>query len=77
LIKHSINQTTTGKSSKLHSILLEGEMGTGKTAIGSWAALECQFPYVKMISPENFVGYSEGGKIQEIVKIFESAYRSP
>lgn len=30
-----------------------------------------------MISPENFVGYSENGKINAIVKIFEDAYRSP
>ena len=30
-----------------------------------------------MISPEKFVGYSEQGKISQIVKIFEDAYKSP
>jgi vesicle-fusing ATPase len=39
--------------------------------------MNCGFPYVKLISPENFVGYSETGKINAIVKIFEDAYRSP
>ena len=28
-----------------------------------------------MISPENFVGYSEMAKIQAIVKIFDDAYK--
>jgi vesicle-fusing ATPase len=31
---------------------------------------------VKLISPENFVGTSEIGKIHQIVKIFEDAYKS-
>ena len=52
-------------------------MGTGKTAIAAWAALNCGFPFVKLISPENFVGYTENGKINAMVKIFDDAYRSP
>jgi vesicle-fusing ATPase len=39
-------------------------------------ALESDFPFVKLISPENFVGMSEGIKIQQIVKTFEDAYKS-
>jgi len=61
----------------LHSILLEGDIGNGKTAISAWAALNCEFPFVKLISPENFVGYTENGKINAIVKVFDDAYRSP
>lgn len=30
-----------------------------------------------MISPENFVGYTEFAKVQAIAKIFEDAYKSP
>jgi len=45
--------------------------------LASKLALESKFPYVKMITPENFVGYSEAGKISQIVKIFEDAYKSP
>ena len=39
--------------------------------------MNCEFPYVKLISPENFVGYTESGKINAIVKIFDDAYRTP
>lgn len=35
-----------------------------------------EFPLVKMISPENMVGYSETAKLNAIHKIFEDAYRS-
>lgn len=65
------------KSTSLLSILLEGKNGCGKTALAAKLALESQFPYVKMISPENFVGYSEQGKISQMVKVFEDAYKSP
>lgn len=30
-----------------------------------------------MISPENFVGYTEHAKVSKIVQIFEDAYKSP
>ena len=76
LLQNSITQVVKGKASQLHSILLEGEPGTGKTALASWVALNCDFPFVKLISPENFVGYTETGKINAIVKIFDDAYRS-
>jgi vesicle-fusing ATPase len=39
--------------------------------------MNCGFPFVKLISPENYVGYTETGKIERIVKVFEDAYRSP
>lgn len=32
---------------------------------------------MKLISPENFVGYSEHAKISQIVRVFEDAYKSP
>lgn len=54
-----INEIRNSKSTPLLSILLEGRNGCGKTALAAKLALESQFPYVKMISPENFVGYSE------------------
>jgi len=60
----------------LISVLLEGEDGTGKSAFAAWGAVESNFPYVKLISPETFVGYSEIGKLDNIVKIFNDAYRS-
>lgn len=64
-------------SSFLHTILLEGSNGCGKTALAARLALDSGFSFVKMITPENFVGYNTQGKIQAIVKVFEDAYKSP
>lgn len=47
----------------LLSILLEGRNGCGKTAFAAKLALESEFPFVKFISPENYVGYNEHSKI--------------
>ena len=58
-------------------MLLEGENGSGKTAMAAKIALESGFPYVKMISPEQFVGFTDFAKVQAIVKIFNDAYKSP
>lgn len=59
------------------SVLLSGERGTGKTAFAAKIAIESGFPFVKMITPEDFVGYSEAGKLAKISKIFDDAYKSP
>jgi vesicle-fusing ATPase len=72
-----ITEIKNSKSTPLLSILLEGKNGSGKTALAAKLALQSRFPYVKMITPENFVGYSEQGKISQIVKVFEDAYKSP
>jgi len=61
----------------LITVLLEGKHGCGKTALAANFAIKSGFPFVKMISPENFVGYSELSKINAIVKIFDDAYKSP
>ena len=58
------------------TVLLEGLPKSGKTAIASKLALESEFPFVKLITPENYVGFSEYAKIQAMVKIFEDAYKS-
>jgi len=76
LLLNMVNQIKFGKSSQLLSVLIEGENGTGKSAIAAWAALQSEFSFVKLVSAENFVGYHEVGKIEAIVQIFNDAYRS-
>jgi vesicle-fusing ATPase len=43
---------------------LDGKQRCGKSALAAKLALESDFPFVKLIAPENFVGISEHGKIQ-------------
>jgi len=58
------------------SILLHGQPGSGKTAIASKLALESGFPFIKIISPDDFVGYTEIARVSKINKIFEDGYKS-
>lgn len=74
--KDFINEIKESENTQLLTLLLEGESGSGKTAIAAKLALESGFPFVKLISPENYVGFSEHAKISSMVKIFEDAYKS-
>lgn len=72
-----VNQLKNSKSANLMSVLLHGGEYSGKTSIACHTALKSGFPYVKMISPDSIVKLMENGKAQEIMNIFENAYKSP
>lgn len=72
-----IDQVKNSDRTPLVSVLLEGALGSGKTAVAAKIASESNFPLVKMISPDNTVGMSEGTKMLYINRIFEDAYKSP
>ena len=72
-----VQQVKTSAETPILSILLHGPPGTGKTAIAAQLAIESGFPFIKIISPENYIGYTENGKISAISKIFDDAYRTP
>lgn len=74
-IRIFMNQVRNGQS-QLMSVLLEGNNGTGKTSIASWAAVHSEFPFVKMLSPDMLIGMTEIGKINLISRTFEDAYKS-
>lgn len=59
----------------LLTCLLEGPPGAGKTALAATVGLESEYPFVKIISSDNMVGYSEQAKANQIAKVFEDAYR--
>jgi len=75
--KSFIHQVETSKRTNLLSVLLEGEIGSGKTTLASHLAVESGFPYVKIISAEKMVGYSESTICSQISKTFMDAYKSP
>jgi len=72
-----VNQVRHSNRTPLVSLLLEGTAGSGKTALAAKVATESGFPYVKLISPETLIGYSETGRCTKITKIFEDSYKSP
>lgn len=59
------------------SILLHGPPGTGKTALAVRIAQQSEFPFIKFISPDNMVGYSEAQKVTAITQVFVDSYKSP
>ncbi|XP_072031321.1 vesicle-fusing ATPase-like [Amphiura filiformis] len=71
-----VKQTRQSDRVPLVSLLMEGPPGSGKTALAARMAMESEFPFVKICSPEDMVGFSEFAKCQAIKKIFEDAYKS-
>lgn len=55
----------------------KGPSGSGKTALAASIAMASDFPFIKLISPENMVGFSENAKMSQISKVFMDAYKSP
>ncbi|PFH51344.1 hypothetical protein AMATHDRAFT_3193 [Amanita thiersii Skay4041] len=72
-----VEQVRSSTRTPLVSILLHGLPGTGKTALGATIASASQFPFIKLISPDNMVGFSESQKVGAITKVFNDSYKSP
>ncbi|KAI0065735.1 AAA-domain-containing protein [Artomyces pyxidatus] len=72
-----VEQVRTSTRTPLVSILLHGPPGTGKTALAATIAQASQFPFIKLITPDNMIGFSEAQKIQAISKVFADSTKSP
>ncbi|KAH7410247.1 P-loop containing nucleoside triphosphate hydrolase protein [Phaeosphaeria sp. MPI-PUGE-AT-0046c] len=71
------NQVRKPDSTPILSVALHGPPGSGKTALAAKMAMDSGFPFIKLISPEDMVGYSEMQKVQQLDKTFRDAYKSP
>lgn len=69
-------QVRASETSGLVSILLEGPPNAGKSALAAKLAKLSDFPFVKVCSPEDMIGYTETAKCLHIRKVFDDAYRS-
>ncbi|KAL1922968.1 uncharacterized protein VTP21DRAFT_9344 [Calcarisporiella thermophila] len=72
-----VEQVKNSQRTPLVSVLLHGPPSSGKTALAASIAMASEFPFVKLISPESMVGYSESAKISAINKVFSDSYKSP
>jgi len=71
-----LQQAAGSDGSGLVSIMLEGAPNAGKSALAAQLALNSGFPFVKICSPDDMVGFTESAKCMMIRKIFDDAYRS-
>ncbi|XP_020616810.1 vesicle-fusing ATPase-like [Orbicella faveolata] len=71
-----LQQTRTQDITSPITVLLEGPVGCGKTALAVQMALFSDFPFIKMCSPEHMIGFVESAKCQTIKKIFDDADKS-
>lgn len=72
-----VDQVRTSTRTPLVSVLLHGPPGSGKTALAATIAQASQYPFMKLLSPDSMVGFSETQKVATISKIFADSYKSP
>ncbi|XP_078488885.1 vesicle-fusing ATPase [Ciona intestinalis] len=71
-----VNQVRNSNKTPLVSVLITGAVGCGKTALATRIALDSGFPFLKICSPGELVGFSEAAKCQHLKKVFDDAYKS-
>jgi len=72
-----VQQVRQPDSTPLFSAILHGPPGSGKTALAAKIALDSDYPLIKLISPDNMIGFNESMKIEHMRRIFDDAYKSP
>uniref|UniRef100_A0A7E4V7Z1 Vesicle-fusing ATPase n=1 Tax=Panagrellus redivivus TaxID=6233 RepID=A0A7E4V7Z1_PANRE len=70
-------ETSDPQSRGFVKALFTGARNTGKTFLAAKIAKDTEFPFVKVCTPENMVGFSETAKCQVLNKMFNDAYKSP
>jgi vesicle-fusing ATPase len=79
IIDLSLKIVTRLRSSSVmnrQSLLLQGDLACGKSALACFLAKEASFPFVRMIRADDYVGASDGSVCSRIAKIFDDAYKS-
>ena len=75
-LERLLNQTRISEKTPLLTVLLEGSVATGKTALAAKLCSESDFPFIRMISPDSLLGMSEREKCGELIRVFSDAYKS-
>ena len=64
-----IHQVHHSRRTPLVSLLLDGARSSGKTALAASLALESQFPFVKMVTPDKLVGLTEVSRVAALWRL--------
>ncbi|KAI0797023.1 AAA-domain-containing protein [Abortiporus biennis] len=72
-----VDQVRVSTRTPLVTVLLHGPPGSGKTALAATIAQASQYPFMKLLSPDSMVGFSESQKVAAISKVFADSYKSP
>mmetsp|Transcript_13318 Transcript_13318/g.25262 ORF Transcript_13318/g.25262 Transcript_13318/m.25262 type:complete len:759 (+) Transcript_13318:150-2426(+) len=76
-LERLVEQVRSSDRTPLMSVLLQGPVASGKTALAAKLAVDSGFPFVRMISADEMIGYSDMSKSQMIHKVFMDSYKSP
>eukprot|EP00526_Cylindrotheca_closterium_P007020 CAMPEP_0113613192 /NCGR_PEP_ID=MMETSP0017_2-20120614/6510_1 /TAXON_ID=2856 /ORGANISM="Cylindrotheca closterium" /LENGTH=752 /DNA_ID=CAMNT_0000522293 /DNA_START=75 /DNA_END=2333 /DNA_ORIENTATION=+ /assembly_acc=CAM_ASM_000147 len=76
-LERLVEQVRVSDRTPLMSVMLKGPSSSGKTAIAAKLAVDSGFPFVRMISADEMIGYSDSSKCQQIHKAFMDSYKSP
>jgi vesicle-fusing ATPase len=76
-LERLVEQVRSSTKTPLMSVLLQGPAAVGKTAIAAKLAVDSGFPFVRMISADEMIGYTESSKSQMIHRVFMDSYKSP
>jgi vesicle-fusing ATPase len=71
-----LNQIKTSDRTPILSVLLEGPVFTGKTAIAAKLCAESDINFIRMISPDSMIGMNDAQKCSKITRVFQDSYKS-
>jgi vesicle-fusing ATPase len=69
-------QVRDAKTGGVMSVLIDGAVGAGKTTLAGYCARIADFPFIRAIVPDKFIGMTELAKVNAIQKIFDDAWKS-
>ncbi|CAK8680947.1 unnamed protein product [Clavelina lepadiformis] len=63
------DQVRSTNKTPLVSVLITGGVGSGKTALATKIADDSRFPFIRVCTPDNLIGFSEAEKCQYLKKV--------
>ncbi|CCG83613.1 Vesicular-fusion protein sec18 [Taphrina deformans PYCC 5710] len=71
-----VSQVRQSERTPLVSVLLYGPPGAGKSALAATTAMNSDFGFIKLVSPESMIGMSEAQKVNALNKVFTDSNKS-